>query len=221
MSSRHVTPGAPGESPDRVPSSRPLQDIQDVKSEEHDKIVRLQEELTVTKERLRLSDEEARDVHLQLEQSKHTLCKVETHVMSLEYESNICQATLREAQDAWHASEALRVALSRPPPACLVTPPLVSHLIVSPRRVPLRVALSRPPSLVVSSPHPGESPDRVPSSRPLTRCLVTSPSRPLAHCHVTSPLACHLVSSPLVSHLIASPRRVPLRIPCQVPSHPL
>ena len=82
------------------------QDIQDVKSEEHDKIVRLQEELTVTKERLRLSDEEARDVHLQLEQSKQTLREVETHVMSLEYESNICQATLREAQDARHASEA-------------------------------------------------------------------------------------------------------------------
>ena len=78
---------------------------QDMKTDEHDKVVRLQEELTVTKERLRLSEEEARDVRLQLEQSKETLREVETHVMSLEYESNICQATLREAQDARHASE--------------------------------------------------------------------------------------------------------------------
>ena len=70
----------------------------------------------------------------------------------------------------------LRVALSRPPPACLVTPPLVSHLIVSPRRVPLRV--------VTSPLTPCESPDRVPSSCPLARCLVTSP------------LACRLVMAP-------------------------
>ena len=77
----------------------------DLKPNEYDKIIRLQEELEGAKERLRLSEEEVRDVRRQLEQSKETLREVETQVMTLEYESKICQGTLREAQDAQHDSE--------------------------------------------------------------------------------------------------------------------
>ena len=77
----------------------------DVKPNEHEKTVHLQEELVATKERLRLSEEEARDMQCQLEQSKETLREVETQVMTLEFELKICQETLREVQDAQHANE--------------------------------------------------------------------------------------------------------------------
>jgi hypothetical protein len=70
----------------------------DLKPNELNKIFRLQEELVMAKERLRLSEEEVFDVHRQLEQSKETLRELETQVMTLEFESKICQGTLREAQ---------------------------------------------------------------------------------------------------------------------------
>jgi hypothetical protein len=78
--------------------------VQDVKPSEQDE-TRLREELIVTKEQLRLTEEEVRDVRRELDQSKETLHDVGTHVMALEYELDICQATLREAQHAQHVSE--------------------------------------------------------------------------------------------------------------------
>ena len=77
---------------------------EDVKPNERDETL-LKEELTTTKEQLRLAEEEVRDLRRELGQSRESLREVETHVRALEYELDICRATVREAQDAEYASE--------------------------------------------------------------------------------------------------------------------
>jgi hypothetical protein len=65
----------------------------------------LQDELTTTKEQLRLAEDDVRNLRHELGQSRESLREVETHVRALEHELDICQATVREAQDAQYASE--------------------------------------------------------------------------------------------------------------------
>jgi hypothetical protein len=77
---------------------------EDVKSNEREE-TRLQEELIATKEQLRLAEEDVRDLRRELGQSRESLRGLETHVRALEHELDICQATVREAQDAQYASE--------------------------------------------------------------------------------------------------------------------
>jgi chromosome segregation ATPase len=66
---------------------------------------RLREELTATKEQLRLAEEEVCDLRRELGRSRESLREVETHVRELEHELDICRAMVREAQDAQYASE--------------------------------------------------------------------------------------------------------------------
>jgi len=79
---------------------------EDLKLNERDE-TRLQEELIVTKEQLRLAEEDVRGLRPshELGQSRVSLREVETRVRALEYELDICQAMVREAQDAQCASE--------------------------------------------------------------------------------------------------------------------
>jgi chromosome segregation ATPase len=60
----------------------------------------LQEELVATKELLRLAEEEVLTVRHDLGQSRGTLREVKTRIRSLQSEWDMCQALLREAQDA-------------------------------------------------------------------------------------------------------------------------
>jgi hypothetical protein len=76
----------------------------DVKPNERDR-TRLQEELIARKEQLRLVEEDARVLRRELGQSRESLHEVESRVRTVECELDICQATVREAQDAWYASE--------------------------------------------------------------------------------------------------------------------
>jgi hypothetical protein len=84
-----------------------------------------------------------------------------------------------------------RHLIASPQARCFVTSPLACRLVMSPL-VHLVNHLIASPSccLVTSTPSmschatPGESPDHVPLSCPLARCLVTSP------------LTCHLVTAP-------------------------
>ena len=78
--------------------------VEDVNPNERDE-TRLQEELTATKEQLRLAEEDVRDLRHELGRSRESLHEVEAHVRALEHELNICRVTAREAQDAQHASE--------------------------------------------------------------------------------------------------------------------
>lgn len=77
---------------------------EDVKPNKRDE-TRLQQELIAAKERLRMAEEEVRDLRRELGQSRESIREAETHVRSLEDELGICRVTVREAQDAQHASE--------------------------------------------------------------------------------------------------------------------
>ena len=78
---------------------------EDVNANERDES-RLQEELNVTKEQLCLAEEDVRALRRELGQARESLPRIETQVRTLEYElDTICQATVREAQDAQYASE--------------------------------------------------------------------------------------------------------------------
>ena len=65
---------------------------------------RLQEELTTTKEQLRLAEEEVLTVRRDLHQSREILREVKTHVKLLESEWEMCKVMLRESQDARRTS---------------------------------------------------------------------------------------------------------------------
>ena len=74
------------------------------KPDERDE-TRLHEELIATKEQLRLAEEDVHTLRRELGQSRESLCGVKTRVRALEHELDVCQATVREAQDAQYASE--------------------------------------------------------------------------------------------------------------------
>ena len=78
---------------------------EDVKPKEQDEAARLQEEVTVTKEQLRLAEDDVRDLRRELGQSRESLRVVETRVRALEHVLNNCRETVRDAQDAQRASE--------------------------------------------------------------------------------------------------------------------
>jgi hypothetical protein len=65
---------------------------------------RLQEELTTTKEQLRLAEQEVLTVRRDLHQSREILQEVKTHVTLLESEWDVCKVMLRESQDARRTS---------------------------------------------------------------------------------------------------------------------
>ena len=67
---------------------------------------RLHEELTMTKEQLRLAEEEVLTMRRDLHQSREMIREVKTHVMLLESEREMCKVMLRESQDARRTSMA-------------------------------------------------------------------------------------------------------------------
>jgi hypothetical protein len=79
---------------------------QEVESSEREK-KHLQEELGVTREQLRLTQEDVINLHRDLDQEKEARGEAETHAKGVEYELDICQSKLQEVQDA-HRTEGIK-----------------------------------------------------------------------------------------------------------------
>ena len=75
--------------------------------EKHDSELResrLQDELTATKERLYLAEEEVLTMHRDLDESREAFQELKSHIVTIQFEWEMCKAMLREAQDARRSS---------------------------------------------------------------------------------------------------------------------
>jgi DNA repair exonuclease SbcCD ATPase subunit len=73
-------------------------------NEEQESQSRLQDELAATKEQLCLVEEEYLSVRCDINQSREALREVKSHVVSLQFEWEMCKALVREAQEARRSS---------------------------------------------------------------------------------------------------------------------
>ncbi|KAI0264535.1 hypothetical protein BGY98DRAFT_611740 [Russula aff. rugulosa BPL654] len=73
-------------------------------NEEQESQSRLQDELAATKEQLCLVEEEYLSVRCDIDQSREALREVKSHVVSLQFEWEMCKALVREAQEARRSS---------------------------------------------------------------------------------------------------------------------